>query len=441
MDARRIIAESVVTRLKECGYSALFAGGCVRDILRGETPFDWDISTDASPKEVQRCFPKTVPVGAQFGVILVIFEGTRFEVSTFRTDEGYADGRHPDRVRYTKDPREDAKRRDFTVNGLFLDPETGEVLDFVGGREDLSRGILRAIGNPASRFQEDQLRMLRAARFVSSLGFAIDPGTASAIRSMATRITSVSAERVRDEILKTLAPPGRRKGVEALRDLCLLDPVLPEVAALEGVRQPPEFHPEGDVLEHTLTMLERAESPSDTLAMGILLHDVGKPGTATETDRIRFNRHAREGAEIAARVCLRLKLSNAQSGRIVALVREHMKFMEIRRMRTSTLKRFLRQDGFEEHLDLHRLDCLASHGKLGNWEFARLKIAEFGKEGLKPSRLIGGRDLMDLHIPRGPRYARILEAVEEEQLSGRIRDRDEAFDFARRLWEEERDHG
>jgi poly(A) polymerase len=435
---KRAAAESIVRSLRKAGHAAFFAGGCVRDHLLGAPPKDWDIATSAPPDRIQSLFRRTQPVGAQFGVVLVLEGGAAFEVTTFRSEAGYADGRHPDAVAFAGGPEEDARRRDFTVNGLYLDPETGEVLDWVGGRADLEARVLRAIGDPDARFREDWLRMLRAPRFAAQLGFRIEPATAEAIRRSAARIAGVSAERVRDEVLKLLLAPGRRAGVEAMADLGLLPVVLPEVEALRGVRQPEAFHPEGDVLEHTLRMLEMADRPSETLALGIVLHDAGKPATFQVLDRIRFSHHARVGAEIAGRVCARLRLPNKQTERTVALVREHMKFMDIRRMRKSTLKRFLRIDGFEEHLELHRLDCLASHRKLDHWEYARARLTEFGQDGLRPAPLVNGHDLIAIGLPQGPLYARILKALEEEQLGGRILTREQALETARKMWEKER---
>ncbi|MCU0723992.1 MAG: HD domain-containing protein, partial [Planctomycetes bacterium] len=298
---------------------------------------------------------------------------------------------------------------------------------------DLEARVLRAIGDPASRFREDYLRMMRAPRFVAQLGFSIEAGTAGAIRREAGRIAEISAERVRDELLKLLRAPGRRAGVEAMLSLGLLEVVLPEVAAMRGVAQPERFHPEGDVLEHTLRMLDMADRPSETLALGILLHDVGKPATFSVTDRIRFNRHARVGTAIAEQVCRRLRLPNRQAEQVAALVGQHMKFMDLGRMRQSTLKRFLRTEGFDEHLELHRLDCLASHGQLDHWELARAKLTEFGQDGLRPPRLVDGRDLIALGIPRGPVFARILRTVEEAQLSGQISTREEAMRAAAKI--------
>lgn len=441
MNGKRESAEAVAATLEAAGHRALFAGGCVRDHLLGLEPQDWDIATSAPPETVLSLFPRTVPVGAKFGVVLVVHDGGHYEVTTFRSESDYADGRHPRRVIYTDDPQADACRRDFTINGLYMVPSTGEILDWVDGRADLAAGRIRAIGDPRLRFGEDYLRMLRAVRFAASLGFEIEEETGRAIRDLAGSIRTISAERIRDELLKILKVAGRRSGLEAMLELGLLSVVLPEAAAMEGVEQPPEFHPEGDVLEHTLQMLEKAENPSDTLALGILLHDVGKPPTARRTDRIRFHQHARVGAALAREIADRLRLSNRQRNIVVSLVKNHMRFIDVRRMRPSTLKRFLRMECFEEHLELHRLDCLASHGNLSNWEFAVRKREEIGSEGLRPPPLITGRDLMRLHIPRGPLYGRILRTVEEAQLSERIGTRSEALEIARRMWEEEKTEG
>ncbi len=436
MDEKRQAASEVARTLAGAGYRALFAGGCVRDLLLEKTPKDWDIATSAPAEAVRSLFPKTVPVGVKFGVVLVVHRGFPFEVTTFRSEAGYSDGRHPDRVKPADRPEEDARRRDFTINGLFLDPADDTVLDFVGGREDLGRRLVRAIGDPRERFAEDHLRMLRAVRFCAELGFELEDGTAAAVKDLAPDIAFISKERIRDELLKIMTAPGRRRGVERMQALGLLETILPEVSAMEGVEQPASFHPEGDVFQHTLRMLEIADHPSATLALGILLHDVGKPVTATQSDRIRFNKHAREGARIASSIGRRLRLSNAMRDRVVSLVKDHMRFMDIRKMRPSTLKRFLRQEGFEEHLELHRLDCLASHGNLQNHAFAVERLETLGEEELRPPPLITGRDLMDLRLPRGPLYGRILKDIEEEQLMGRIGTKDQALARALEIAEE-----
>lgn len=426
-------AVAIIKQLRSRGHEAFLVGGCVRDLLLGKKPKDYDIATSARPEEVMAAFPKTIPVGAQFGVIIVRRGGRNFEVATFRKDSTYSDGRHPDRVEFST-ARADARRRDFTINGMFLDPVTGEVLDFVGGRKDLKAGIIRAIGAPDRRFDEDKLRMLRAARFAARLGYEIEGKTAAAIRRRAAEIAEVSAERIGAEVAMILTGPGAAMGFRMLEDLGLLAAVLPEVAEMRGVPQPPEFHPEGDVLEHTLIMLDlvpprlRGSLP---LALAVLLHDVGKPPTMTVEDRIRFNNHPAVGAEMAAKIMRRLRLPRETSDLVETLVREHLKFIEVENMRPATLKRFLRQDRFDLHLALHRLDCLGSHGDLSSYRFCRRKLRELGKEkqALRPPRLIGGDDLIALGLAPGPEFKQLLAEVEDAQLEGRVRTKAEALDL------------
>jgi poly(A) polymerase len=349
---------------------------------------------------------------------------------------GYSDGRRPDSVRFETDPIRDAQRRDFTINALMLDPANGQILDFVNGREDLSAGLIRAIGDPETRFREDHLRLLRAVRFAASLGFAIEPTTAAAIRKLsgAGAIQGVSAERVRDELSRILTEGAARRGFELLDELGLLREILPEVAAMKGVAQPPEFHPEGDVWTHTLLMLEGLRQPSVTQALGVLLHDVGKPPTFRVAERIRFDGHVAAGERMATEILTRLKFSSEQIERVVALVGNHMKFMDVPRMRESTLKRFLRQPYFEEHLELHRLDCLSSHGSLDTYDFSMAKLADLKPAHLKPPALLNGRDLIALGFTPGPAFGKILAAVEDAQLESRIHSHEEAIALAQSLW-------
>jgi poly(A) polymerase len=352
-------------------------------------------------------------------------------VATFRSDQAYSDGRHPDAVRFEKDPRQDAIRRDFTVNALFLDPETGEVLDYVGGRDDLSAGVIRAIGDPEARFHEDRLRLLRAVRFAARLGFRVEPVTWDAIRRLRRGILTVSPERIRDEVVRILTEGGARAGFELLDGAGLLEIVLPEVAAMKGVEQPPEFHPEGDVWVHTLLLLEKLERPAVTLALGALLHDVGKPPTFRVAERIRFDGHVEAGVDLARGIMERLRFSREQTEQVLALVANHMRFKDVYDMRESTLKRFLRLPRFAEHLELHRLDCLASHGRLESWEWVREKLRELPEEQLKPPPLITGRELIAAGYEPGPLFARILAAVEDAQLEGRVGTAEEALALVR----------
>jgi len=403
----------------------------VRDILLGRKPKDYDVATDARPDRVAELFSKSEHVGAHFGVVLVRSNESEVEVATFRSDQSYSDGRRPDWVHFETDARQDVLRRDFTINALLLDPETNEVLDFVGGRDDLRRKIIRAIGDPRVRFSEDHLRMLRAVRFAARLGFTIEPQTLAAIQELRARIGQVSAERVRDELISILTEGGARRGFELLDDSGLLAEILPEVAAMKGVPQPPEYHPEGDVWTHTLLMLEGLENPSITLALGALLHDVGKPPTFRVADRIRFDGHVEEGVAVARRILLRLRFSNEQIEQVIALVANHMRFKDVDRMRDSTLKRFLRLEHFNEHLELHRLDCLASHRQLGNYELAVRKLRELSQEQLRPAPLLTGDDLIATGYQPGPGFKAMLTAVEDAQLEGSIRSREEALELVR----------
>lgn len=427
------LALDILHTLRAAGHQAFFAGGSVRDHLLGRAAADYDVATDATPEIVQALFPQHSAVGAQFGVILVHGPGASIEVATFRSDLGYQDGRHPIAVRYARDWREDVRRRDFTINGLMLDPDSGQVLDAVGGRADLAAGIVRAIGDAAARFREDRLRMLRAARFAARLDFAIEPATAAAIRAAAPGLKAVSAERIRDELLKMLTEGRARRAFEWLDELRLLAVALPEVAAMQGVAQPPEFHPEGDVWTHTLMMLAALPAGADpVLALGVLLHDVGKPATFRRApDRIRFDQHAAVGAALAEAIGQRLRLSREQTREVVSLVSQHMKFGDVRQMRMSTLKRFFRQPGFDRHLELHRLDCQMSHGDLSLYDFVREQMAATPAEQIRPRRLVTGDDLAALGYPAGPGYREMLAAVEDAQLEGRLVSREDAVAFLR----------
>ena len=431
------LAHSICAVLRHSGYQALLVGGCVRDLLLGREPADFDVTTDAPPSEVLALFPDSIAVGAQFGVILVQENGAKVEVATFRSDVGYSDGRHPDRVVYARTPEEDVQRRDFTINGLLMRPETGEILDHVGGQADLRAGILRAIGEPVRRFAEDKLRMLRATRFAARFAYAIEPVTFAAIQHHAPEIVQVSAERIREELTKLLTEGAARRGFELLEETHLLETVLPEIARMQGVEQPPQYHPEGDVWIHTRMMLEQlpAAAPA-TLAWGVLLHDVGKPPTfrsAAETgERIRFDGHVEVGARMAAEICRRLRFSNDDTEQIISLVANHLRFKDVTQMRPATLKRFLRLPRFDEHLELHRLDCLSSHRNLDAYDFVRRFLAETPPSQVRPERLLTGEDLKMLGYPPGPLYAAILSTVEDAQLEGQVHSREEALELVRR---------
>jgi len=439
-------ATNVVRTLRERGHQAWLVGGCVRDLVLGRAPVDYDVATDATPEQVMAIFPQTFAVGAQFGVVLVPFEreGGHFnvEVATFRSDVGYSDGRHPDAVVYAQTPQEDVQRRDFTINGLLMDPVGGEVLDYVGGRVDLERGLLRTIGDPERRFAEDKLRMLRAVRFAARFGYRIDEPTFTAIRQLAPQIHRVSQERIRDEIVKMLTEGQARRAFELLDETGLLHEVLPEVERMKGVEQPPQFHPEGDVWIHTLLILEKLQAGgSATLALGALLHDVGKPPTfRVAPDRIRFDGHVEVGERMAEDIGQRLRLSHAEIEQVCALVANHLRFADAPRMKPSTLKRFFRLPKFEEHLELHRMDCLSSHADLSLYEFVQQKLAETPPEEIRPKPLVTGDDLIALGHAPGPAFKPMLRAAEDAQLEGRFATKDEALEFVRREFPAQRNH-
>ena len=426
-------ALSIVRTLRDKGYKAYFVGGCVRDFLLGFIPKDIDIATNAFPHEIEALFRFTIPVGKQFGVILVGQGKHTYEVATFRKDMDYADGRHPSEVVFSSE-KEDVFRRDFTINGLLYDPFSREIIDYVGGQEDLKKKIIRTIGDPVQRFTEDKLRLLRGVRFSARLGFDMEEKTCAAIKSMAHHVVECSAERIRDELVHIFVGKHPDKGLELLDSTNLLRVILPEIFLLKGVEQPPEFHPEGDVFVHTLLMFSHMkENPSKELAFGVLLHDVGKPSTFTREDRIRFNSHAKAGVEIAEEILTRLRFSNDEKKKILDLVGNHMRFMNVKQMKTSKLKRFLRNPWFEDHMELHRLDCIASHGGLDNYHFCRKKLDEYEKEEteLRPSPLATGQTLIDLGLTPGPAFKTILTAIEDLQLEGTITTEAEAIQYIR----------
>lgn len=470
-------AAAIVRRLRAEGHEAFLVGGCVRDIVRGVTPQDFDIVTAARPEQVRALFPRTVPVGARFGVVLVIEGECPYEVATFRVESGYDDGRRPSRVAFAT-AEADVRRRDFTVNGLLMDPETGRIIDYVDGRRDIELRLIRTIGAPLERFAEDHLRMLRAVRFAAALGFAIDPETLAAIRRQAPAVGRISAERVREELTRIFTSGGARAGMELLDESGLLQEILPEVVALKGVDQPPAFHPEGDVWEHTLRMLallpgkggdgaccpqkglvdgeghvssmqrsEEAEgrkmsgarSEEDfqrtCLAWAVVLHDIGKAVTRSENAKgIHFYGHVQRGEEMAAAILRRLRFSREEMEAILALVGAHMLFMNVQRMRPSRLKRFLRQPDFALHLELHRLDCLGSHGLLDHHEFCLRKLEGFSEEELRPSPLLTGEDLIAMGYAPGPLFREILRGIEDAQLGGEVGDAEAARMMVRKRW-------
>jgi len=427
-------AREIAARLRENGHMAYFAGGCVRDMVRGLTPKDYDIATDARPEAVQKLFPRTYAVGAHFGVIIVLENGFQFEVATFRSDEGYIDGRHPSAVRFSS-PEEDAKRRDFTINGMFYDPVAEEVIDFVGGRADIAAKLVRAIGDPAERLAEDRLRMLRAVRFATVLDYKIDNGTWKALVANAPSINQISAERIRDELVRVLTSPNRVRGWDLLDSSGLMRVILPEIDAMKGCLQPEQFHPEGDVFQHTRLMLQfLPEKVSVPLVFSVVLHDVAKPRTATidETGRIRFSGHDRLGAEMTEEIMRRLRFSGAEIEATVEMVRQHMVFKDVPKMRVAKLKRFMARPTFEDELELHRVDCEGSHRMLDNYEFLLRKREEFANEPIIPLPLVRGDDLIALGLKPGPKFGEILEAAETQQLEGKLRTREEALEWVKR---------
>jgi len=432
----REAATDVARRLADAGHEALFAGGCVRDRLLGREPMDFDVATSARPDEVLALFPGANEVGAHFGVVIVKSRGHMIEVATFRTDGAYRDGRHPESVAFSTAP-EDAKRRDFTVNALFENPRTGEVIDYVGGMDDLRVGKLRAVGEPSARFEEDALRLIRAVRFATTLDFEIEAATLDAIRSHASLLARISPERIRDELSKLIAAPRRARGLDLLMESGLLAQIIPEAPAMIGCEQPPEWHPEGDVYTHTRIMLDLLppDAPLE-LCLAVLLHDIGKPPTRTwdeEAARIRFNGHDRVGAEMSEMILRRLRYPNSVIAAVVSMVGRHMQFMNVQRMRTAKLKRFMAEPHFDLELELHRVDCASSNGFTDNYEFLQAKRAEYAAEPLIPPPLVTGRDLIALGLAPGPRFKELLEAVQTEQLEGRLHEREQALALVKRL--------
>ncbi len=425
MDTQRQSAELICRQLVAAGHRALFAGGCVRDMLLGIAPKDYDVATNATPAQVAELFPKTVAVGAAFGVMLVMLHEGQFEVATFRSDGPYEDGRHPSSVTFS-DEREDAARRDFTINAMFFDPATDSVIDYVGGQNDLHARIVRTVGDSRARFAEDHLRLLRAVRFAARFGFTIEPETRAALTEMAHLVTTTSAERIRDEIVKMLVDGGGGRAIRLMDETGLLTHVLPEIARMKGVAQPEEYHPEGDVFTHTCILADMLKGTSPTLALGTLLHDTGKPETMTIEDRMRFNNHDKVGACIAENVCKRMRLSNDDTDRIVWLVAQHMRLAHAPQMRESKLKRFVREPGFTELLQLGRFDCMASHGDLSTIEWIEHYIENLPPEAIRPVPLISGNELIEMGFEPGPVFKEILQSIEDAQLEGEIKTPEEA---------------
>ncbi len=426
------LASHIVGKLTKAGFVAYFAGGCVRDLVMNQPAKDYDIATTASPDQVIQLFDKTVEVGKQFGVIIAVIENRHFEIATFRREGPYRDGRHPETVSFTS-PEEDAKRRDFTINGLFFDPVKRKMIDYVGGKKDIEAKLIRTIGNPVERFEEDHLRMLRAVRFAASLDFKIESETWNTIKRLRNKIHSVSQERIRDELIKMFTRPNAGLGLELLSESGLLAEILPEIEAMKGVAQPPEHHPEGDVLIHTKMLMDQLDHPSVVLAFGALLHDVGKPATfSDEGGKIHFYNHPHIGAQIAEKLLTRLRFSNREITDILSCVENHMKFANVKEMRVGKLKQFVARENFETELTLHKIDCLASHGKLDLFHFLQDKVNEFKKEELKPKSILNGHDLMSLGIKAGPVMKEILEEAYSLQLERGIKSKLEAIEWVRK---------
>ncbi|MBN1492769.1 MAG: CCA tRNA nucleotidyltransferase [Candidatus Omnitrophica bacterium] len=421
-------ALKIVTHLRANGFVAYYVGGWVRDLLLKQKSTDIDIATNARPEDVMRLFKKTIPVGMQFGVVLVLEGSVHYEVATFRSDGQYLDGRHPTTVHFSS-PEEDAARRDFTINGMFWDPVEKKVIDFVGGEEDLKKGIIRAIGDPYARFAEDKLRMLRAIRFAARFDFPIEETTYTAVTKLAAEIEVVSQERIRDELVKMLTGPAPAKSIRLLDETGLLEAILPEITAMKGIEQPPEFHPEGDVFVHTMLMLEKIKNADLILALAILFHDVGKPKTMRTTDRIRFSCHDALGARMTENIMRRLRFSNKEIEQVVQCVQNHMNIMHVQKMREGKLKRFIASETFNAELMLHKIDCESSHGMLDNYEFLVAKQEEFAKEDLKPKPLLTGQDLIDLGLAPGPHFKDILAEALDLQLEGKLTSKEDAIQW------------
>lgn len=427
-------ASAVVKTLQDSGHKAFLVGGCVREALLNIPPKEFDLTTSATPDQVQKIFKRTIPIGESFGVVLVLEGDYQFEVATFRKERDYKDGRHPSKVEYKDSEEDDVIRRDFTINGMLYDPITQKLYDYVGGEKDLKLGVIRTIGNPQDRFEEDKLRMIRAVRFAARFDFEIEDQTLETIKKLSNKIEEVSAERIKDEIIKIITQKNPGNGIKLLVESQLLKYVLPDIYKTIGVPQPPQFHPEGDVFIHTCLVLDKLHEItngdySPELAMGTLLHDVGKPPTFEDADRIRFNGHDRVGASMAKKICRELRFSNKQIERIVSLIKEHLRFKDALKMREGTLKKFISLPYFEEHLTLHLADCLGSHGIIEVYEFIKKKLDEFKNIEIRPKPLLNGHDLIKLGYNPGPIFSEILNSVEEQQLEGLIKSKNEAIGF------------
>ncbi len=418
------LAASIVLRLQQSGFSAFWVGGCVRDFLLGREPQDYDIATDARPEQIEKLFKRTLAVGRKFGVMIVVEGKHQFQVATFRAEADYQDGRRPETVRFA-DAKADARRRDFTVNGLFYDPIAEKLHDWVGGKKDLQAKIIRTIGAPEERFAEDHLRLLRAIRFAAQLGFEIEPQTFAAVKKLAPKIELISAERIRDELIKLFSPPHAARGLALLRDSRLLPGVLPELIATMLCQQSPDYHPEGNVFEHIRLMLEKLPPcASSSLPWAVILHDIAKPATAerdSTTGAIHFYGHEKVGAAMAQRILQRLRFPKKQIEEIVACVRQHMQFKDVKQMRKATLRRLLLRETFPLELELHRLDCLGSHGNLDHYNFLLKQAEELKRKPTIRPPLLTGRDLIKLGMKPGPAMGSLLEEIREKQLQDELK--------------------
>lgn len=434
MERNKAAAIDIIGKLQEKGHIAYLAGGCVRDMLRGETPKDYDIATSALPEEITSIFTKTREVGVHFGVVIVIVNNQAFDVATFRNDGSYKDGRHPEEVTFST-PQDDTARRDFTVNGIFFDPISEKYIDFVEGKSDIDKKVIRAIGEPNLRFQEDHLRLLRAIRFAARFDYEIEAETWNSIKSNASGISKISKERIRDELTKILLNENRVLGFDLLVESGLMEHIIPEILQLKGCEQPPQFHPEGDVFVHTRLMLSLLkDAPSIELVLSVLLHDIGKPATYSfdeEADRIRFNGHDKLGAEMSEQILRDLKFSNSIIEDVVQMVANHMTFKDVQKMRQSKLKRFMSRSTFNDEIELHRVDCLGSWGGLDNYDFLNKKMVEFANEPIIPQPLLTGKDLIELGWSPGPDLGQTLNSVQDMQLEGKLNSKDEALDWVK----------
>ena len=434
MESNKAAAIDIIGKLQEKGHIAYLAGGCVRDMLRGETPKDYDIATSALPEEITSIFTKTREVGVHFGVVIVIVNNQAFDVATFRNDGSYKDGRHPEEVTFST-PQDDTARRDFTVNGIFFDPISEKYIDFVEGKSDIDKKVIRAIGEPNLRFQEDHLRLLGAIRFAARFDYEIEAETWNSIKSNASGISKISKERIRDELTKILLNENRVLGFDLLVESGLMEHIIPEILQLKGCEQPPQFHPEGDVFVHTRLMLSLLkDAPSIELVLSVLLHHIGKPATYSfdeEADRIRFNGHDKLGAEMSEQILRDLKFSNSIIEDVVQMVANHMTFKDVQKMRQSKLKRFMSRSTFNDEIELHRVDCLGSWGGLDNYDFLNKKVVEFANEPIIPQPLLTGKDLIELGWSPGPDLGQTLNSVQDMQLEGKLNSKDEALDWVK----------